>query len=104
MNWRDIPARTVDWSIVQRGNFRSVLWNLSRPLPDQYQNGGAWRDLTLGQIADMGERRWRREPGVGDVTVLAIKELIDRAAAGEDVTECAVSGEPYTPQPWPRQP
>ena len=104
MNWREIPVSTVDWFLVQRGNFRGVLWNLSRRIPDEYQGGGAWRDLTLGQLADMGEPKWRREPGVGDVTVRAIKELIDRAAAGDDVTEHGASNTPYTPQPWPRQP
>ena len=51
---------------------------------------------------DMGEREWLRATGVGVVAVRVIKEIIDRAAAGENVTTARTGTHSYVPQPWPR--
>ena len=57
-----------------------------------------WHEKTLGDIADMGERQWRRAiANCGSVTIEAIKLTIDYAAAGNCVT---AKIDAYKPRPW----
>ena len=68
--------------------------------PTQYDNKDVqkWHDLTLGQLADMGETEWRRSSrmGFGEKANEGVKLCIDHAAAGFDVTRKA---DAYTPRP-----
>ena len=104
VKWRSIPLIEIDWGITGcTGHIRSTLFNHSRePHDPRWPQGHQWAGLTLGELADMGEREWLRATFVGVLTVGVIKELIDRAAAGEDVT-VGIDGDSYQPQPWPRQ-
>ena len=104
VKWREIPLLDVDWDITGcTGHVSSTLFNQSCPARDPlFQESHEWAGLTLGSLADMGERQWLRTTGVGVVAVRAIKEIIDRAAAGESVTKQGTGAHSYTPQPWPK--
>ena len=105
-DWRSIPLDRVNWRIAATSRNAMVLFAHSVPPRDpKWPEGHEWAGKTLGQLADLGERRWAGTLNVGVKAVAAIKELIDRAAAGEDVT-AGVDGDdigPYRPQPWPRK-
>ena len=104
--WRSIPLIDVDWGITGcTGHIRSTLFSHSNPPRDPaWPQGHEWVGKTLGDLAEMGEREWLRAPGVGVVAVRVIKEIIDRAAAGENVLLTGPGAPAYLPQPWPRQP
>ena len=88
MSWREIPAREVDWSLHYTGAHsspRNAIWRLCRP-------DWEWGDMTLGDIADLGERGWRRMPSIGDRGVELLMSTIDAAAEGQDVREKKVAG------------
>lgn len=91
--WRDIPASDVEWRIgTDRG----------RPTPRAIYrlcargHDGEWADITLGQLADMGEYSWLRTPGIGGLSVTIIKAVIDMAAEGKHVTRGPFPA-PYIP-------
>lgn len=102
--WRSIPLIEIDWGITGcTGHIRSTLFSHSNPPRDpRWPQGHEWVGLTLGNLADMGEREWLRATGVGVVAVRVIKEIIDRAAAGENVTTAGTGTHSYVPQPWTR--
>ena len=101
-DWRAIQLDRVNWRITASSRNAMVLFAHSKPPRDpKYPDGHEWAGMTLGELADMGERKWWRTANVGVKAVAAIKELIDRAAAGEDVT-VGIDGDSYQPQPWPR--
>ena len=104
--WRSIPLIDVDWGVTGcTGHIRSTLFNHSNPPRDPaWPQGHEWADRILGELADMGEREWLRATGVGVVAVRVIKEIIDRAAAGENVLLTGSGAHLYVPQPWPREP
>ena len=104
--WRSIPLIDVDWGVTGcTGHIRSTLFSHSDPPRDPaWPQGHEWVGLTLGNLADMGECEWLRATGVGVVAVRVIKEIIDRAAAGENVLLTGSGALSYVPQPWPRQP
>jgi len=84
---RDIPMADIDWQTLMAVMGRSVrpLWRLSEKLPDQPARDycrGCWDGLTLGQVADKGEREIRRHNGVGPTTIARLREIIDMARAG----------------------
>ena len=89
VNWRDIKAVEIDWvdnPISQRAGYKvrmmcSQIYIERRTSWTRYECGG-WSDMTLGQIADMGERAWRRCSNIGDLGVCVIKWGIDEAAEG----------------------
>ena len=102
--WRLIPLDRVNWRITASPRNALVLFAHSKPPRDPaWPEGHAWAGMTLGQLADLGERKWARTLNVGAKAMAAIREMIDRAAAGEDVT-VGIDGDSYQPQPWPRQP
>lgn len=106
-DWRAIPLDQIDWFSNTVGRTRLVpfiLCRLSRKTGDGPYEAGEWDGWTLGQLADAGENRWIRSAGVGRIGVLIIMEIIDRAAAGEDVTVKDAGTHSYVPQPWPRKP
>jgi len=104
VRWREIPLANIDWDLTGcTGHVANNLYNHSIKPPDpRWPQGHLWAGKTLGDLADMGERQWLRAPGVGVVAVQTIKQIIDRAAAGENVTKAAAGGNAYMPQPWPR--
>lgn len=106
-DWRTIPLERVNWRVSATTRNAMALFTHSKPPRDpKYPAGHEWAGMTLGQLADLGERKWARATNVGPKAVEAIKEIIDRAATGEDVT-VGVDGDdigPYKPQPWPREP
>ncbi|PNW65566.1 UNVERIFIED_CONTAM: hypothetical protein BEN50_22255 [Euhalothece sp. KZN 001] len=84
---RDIPMADIDWQTLLHGMGRSVrpLWRLVHVDPNRgprpYEEG-AWHDLTLGQVADKGERDILRHHGVGATALARLRENIDMARAG----------------------
>ena len=105
VKWRSIPVIEIDWGITGcTGHTRSTLFGHSNPPRDPaWPQGHEWVGKTLGDLAEMGEREWLRALGVGVVAVRVIKEIIDRAAAGENVLLTGPGTHAYLPQPWPRQ-
>ena len=102
--WRTTPLDRVNWRITASSRNAMVLFAHSVPPRDpKYPDGHEWAGMTLGELADLGERKWARATNVGVKAVAAIKEMIDRAASGEDVT-VGIDGDSYQPQPWPREP
>jgi hypothetical protein len=105
-DWRQIPLEKIDWrrnGISKTGHTMSTLYRHSTgPGRDEWDER-AWYGWTLGQLADAGEEQWARVEGLGRVCILIIKEIIDRAAAGVDVTATHPTGAPYQPRPWPRE-
>jgi hypothetical protein len=96
-DWRSIPCKDVQWDAVP-GNPRRVCYNLYRQCREPAHGMGKWHDKSLGDIADMGERQWRREvENCGEVTMEAIRRTIDYAAAGGAVTR---NRDAYQPRPW----
>lgn len=99
--WRMIKCADVQWHAIP-GASKRAAWLLLRQCspPTQYDDKDAehWHELTLGQLADLGERWWRRSVriGFGPAAVSAVKLAIDHAAAGFDVTRKA---DAYTPRP-----
>ena len=106
VKWRELPLDRINWRITASPRNAMVLFAHSKPPHDpKWPEGHEWAGMTLGQLADMGERRWSRALNVGVKAAASIKELIDRAASGEDVT-LGVAGDdigPYRPQPWPKR-
>ena len=101
--WRLIPLDRVNWRNTASPRNALVLFAHSKPPRDPaWPEGHAWAGMTLGQLADLGERKWARTLNVGAKAMAAISEMIDRAAAGEDVT-VGIDGDSYQPQPWPRK-
>lgn len=102
--WRSIPAKDVQWDATPSVPHR-VTWNLyrqcrphsgARPLPEN--TPARWHDKTLGDIADMGERAWRKAvDNCGPKTIEAIRLTIDYAAAGYCVT---AKIDAYRPRAW----
>jgi len=81
---------------------RSVrpLWRLSRRdpnrTPEDYGNG-CWSDLTLGEVADKGERDILRHLDVGPKALARLREIIDMARAGT----LPLKGGPAPDTLWP---
>ena len=92
-DWRSIPARVIDWR-GQHQLYGRCVYALSLAVREKEP----WHSLTLGQIADMGERQWRRVNGVGDKGVEAIKDVIDRAAEGKNITTDGKAPDAYIPK------
>ena len=96
-NWRDIPAKSIAWrdneiSSIAGGKVHRMcsegsVWQ------DSVFSQHAWQDKTLGEIAAMGPRHWRRCTDIGDMAVDVIKWMIDEAAEGRP-RMLAMSGEP----------
>lgn len=87
--WRDIRADAIAWDrnpiSVLAGHKCRMMCNaifLNHQVGSQYRNRdcGGWSDLTLGQIADLGEREWLRCTNIGPTAVKVIKWIIDAAA------------------------
>lgn len=86
-DWRSIPAESVDWEInpiSKRGGgyvrmmCNKIFWSEGR----HEMSCGAWKDLTLGDVADLGEKHWLRCNNIGPKVVLVIKWILDEAASG----------------------
>ena len=89
-NWREIPLCEIDWRrVIRRGHVAGKLTWLCYPEKSDTARGiahrGEWAGMTLGELANMGERWWQRFPGIGEVATDCIKDVIDRAAEGEDL-------------------
>jgi len=99
---RDIPMADIDWQTILHDMGRSArpLWRLSRHdpnrTPEDYGNG-CWSGLTLGEVADKGEREIRRHNGVGPTTIARLREIIDMARAGT----LPLKGGPAPDSLWP---
>ena len=86
-NWREIPLCEIDWRrVIRRGHVAGKLtWLCYPPKKTGIMDRGEWADMTLGELANMGEIWWQRFSGIGKVATECIKEVIDRAAEGEDL-------------------
>jgi len=87
-DWRNIPAADVDWAenpISRRGGYKVNMMCSSIYWRDGYstqRSCGGWKDLTLGEIADLGESHWLKCQNIGPLGVQVIKWVIDAAAEG----------------------
>ena len=88
-DWREIPLCEIDWRrVIGRGHVAGKLTWLcyeSKNYRNRMASRGEWADMTLGELANMGERWWQRFSGIGEVATECIKDVIDRAAEGEDL-------------------
>lgn len=96
MSWRNIPAAMIDWEknpISSRaGNWvrwscsdewKTSRWNFERDKTPVPGGRGYWCEMTLGQIADNGERWWiRNGTHIGPKGCQVIRWIIDEAAEG----------------------
>lgn len=98
-DWRGIPLAEVNWSLActESPKVRHLLFRQCRTSPLTGEE--RWSSMTLGDLADKGDRWWVRSVryGLGEKGVAAIKRLIDMAAAGLDV--CGRECSAYVPQP-----
>ena len=85
--WREIPLCEIDWRrVIGRSHVAGKLtWLCYPPNKTGIMDRGEWADMTLGELANMGERWWQRFSGIGEVATECIKDVIDRAAEGEDL-------------------
>lgn len=87
-DWRSIPMVAIDWSALKPhvGRNSHPLRRLTQGFPNRppepFQEG-AWRNLTLGEVADLGRRALLRHNGMGEATLAALQYVIDLAAAGK---------------------
>lgn len=101
-NWRDIRCADVDWGVAWAGSAaeskaRYTLRRMCRA-EEKHRPAGKWNHLTLGDLANMGERRWQSFGGIGVKAVDIIKAIIDSAAEGKPVTEGAPQPDAYVPR------
>ena len=109
IDWRSIPLSRINWFAAKRPTRRTGydLHKLAKEAaePPTAYPAGPWVTLTLGQLADLGEQRWRHD-GASPTQVHVVKEIIDRAAVGDPEVVLQDNGAPrsdaYVPQPWPR--
>ena len=112
-DWRNIPCSLVDWHCLSSINRRTALLierQCSEPTkytrehyPEEAE--GRWTSLTLGELADRGEKWWvRRGERIGKACVDAIKSMIDHAAAGYEIRKDHHSTQAYQPRPIPAPP
>lgn len=87
-DWRAIPAKDIAWrdNPISRRAGRHIEHMCS---PYWAENGdkherswGGWSALTLGAIANLGERYWLRCNSIGQQAVSVIRWVIDEAAEG----------------------
>jgi hypothetical protein len=109
IEWRTIPAPAIEWpdNPISKNAGYKIEWLCFAPLStseyDARYGRGAWHTVTLGDIADFGERRWDRMQGVGPKGVEVIKWIIDEAAQGRCPMKPG-SGYPATDAYSPRKP
>jgi hypothetical protein len=94
MNWREIPMKEINWRSLHSHLGRSA-WQLKRYSlgykesdPPRPYAEGAWKNMTLGEVSDLGRRELMRHSGMGPVCLAALQYVIDLAAAGK----CPVIG------------
>lgn len=106
-DWRSIPLRRVDWNRcgVSRRAAHAIHWmcrSLRGQQPPENPESlkmGAWGGMTLGELADRGERWWWRCGYlVGPKGQEVIRRTIDMAAAGDCVTLTGASSDAYVPK------
>lgn len=102
-SWREIPCREVDWEIcgVSRRAALKVRFacRVGKEDGGLAFNSGPWAHMTLGEIADMGVRAWRRSAeNIGDLAQQVIMRTIDMAAEGKRVTYPKVAPDAYVPR------
>lgn len=98
-HWRDIRMGDIDLDrLPVRGKARLLFRDYVSSITGKRYTG-EHSDLTLGELADRGERWWRVVLGIGSVGVAAIRDLIDAAARGEDVLKPLYPKDRYVPEP-----
>lgn len=84
--WRDIPLSEINWE-VPLGRCRAA--HALRYSCREHQDKVRWSKMTLGELADKGERWWKSYSSdgwqIGEKAADLIKLTIDMAAAGKDV-------------------
>ncbi|WP_147405712.1 hypothetical protein [Cereibacter sphaeroides] len=87
-DWREIPMTAIDWDALRPvlGRSANDLRRLSRGYrpddPPREWCAGAWKQMTLGQVADMGRRQLLRHNNLGEKGLALLQMVIDLAAAG----------------------
>lgn len=95
-DWREIRMTDIDWMALRShiGRSAGVLGRLSTTMraEDKPQpfGRGAWKEMTLGQVADIGRKNLLRYPDVGEVAIASLQYVIDMADAGK----CPIIGSP----------
>lgn len=90
--WRDIPMRDINWVALlpSLGPCVYKLRGLCEPPPRgpfwRRYAAGAWVDLTLGEVADLGRTELLRHAGIGAGAIAVLERVMALAAAGETIT------------------
>ena len=97
-SWRDLRLGDIDWRVYGwRGLRKSALRDYTCRVTGRRYKGDL-SDMTLGQLADAGERFWRYELSCGPVGAGYMKALIDRAAGGVDLRKGGFAPDAYVPR------
>lgn len=87
-DWRSIRMTEIDWRALKSHigrsaqALRSMCHNYGGRDPDKY-GLGSWRDMTLGEVADLGRAQILRHAGIGETALSGLQYVIDLAAAGK---------------------
>ena len=108
-SWREIPVSKIEWSVnpissraggwvdwMCSDRWKTSQWKHERDRTPQPGQRGYWCDMTLGQLADAGQRWWRRNgANIGPMAMDVIRWVIDEAAEGR----CPLKPESGSPAP-----
>jgi len=96
--WRSINLSEVVWDTV-KGRCRASLELARQSRPSRIDESDVrWSQMTLGDLANIGEKAWRNVPGIGNTAVSLIKDTIDAAANGVVIIKQAVAQDAYVPR------
>lgn len=92
-SWRDIPLPEINWEVplgrCRSANHLRASCRIPREGDGSSWNKQRWSGMTLGELADKGERWWQSYAAggvnIGPKAVELIKLTIDMAASGKDV-------------------
>ena len=86
-DWRSIPVKDIDWPMIHARFGRTVhaLRRLCLPRvnnqPPAAFGSGAWSEMSLGAVADIGARQIMRHQDVGPKVLATLQAIIDLAAS-----------------------
>ena len=85
-DWRSIPVKDIDWRMLHAKFGRSIYaleWLAVEPRNNRVEalGHGCWSHMTLGAVADIGERLILRHHGIGPVALATLRSIIDLAAS-----------------------
>ena len=85
-DWRSIPVKDIDWRMLHArfgSSIYKIEWLAKVPGNGRVEDRGhgCWSHMTLGAVADLGERLILRHHGIGPVALATLQAIIDLAAS-----------------------